>query len=135
MLKWNQNNKYNLWYLKTKLVSLVLTSSSINSICGSISKCCILNTSFYVVEIVPTCSCSWLFCVSFSSWPLPLRSYGLFVYTSSSWTIPLLRFCGSSIYTSLSLAAPLSPTLASSSWLDDSILVGLSQIKYKFFFW
>jgi hypothetical protein len=45
-------------------------SSSINSICGSISKGYILNTSSFVARIISTYYCSWIFCGFFSSWPL-----------------------------------------------------------------
>jgi len=75
-------------------IFIVPTSSSTNSICGFISKGCILDTSFYIVGIISTYPCSWVLCGSFSSWPPPLRSYGFFVYTFTSWIAPLLKSCG-----------------------------------------
>ncbi len=38
----------------------VLISSPTNSICGSMSKCCILDVFFYGVGIPSTFSCSWI---------------------------------------------------------------------------
>ncbi len=62
----------------------VVLSSSINSICGLISKGCILDTSFYIGRIDSTFSCSWIIYVYFSFWAPPLRSYAFIVCTSSS---------------------------------------------------
>jgi hypothetical protein len=82
-------------------VFIVFTSSSTNSICGSISKGYILDTTSFIAGIVSTCSCYWILCGFFISLTPLLRSYGFFVYISSFWTTPLLR-PNSSIYTSSS---------------------------------
>ncbi len=66
-----------------------LTSSSTNSIYGSISRGCILDTSSFIAKIISTYPCSWFFCDFFSYWLPPLRSYGFSVYISVSWIAAL----------------------------------------------
>jgi hypothetical protein len=79
------------------------------------SKWCILDISSFGARITSTFSCSRIpfgFCLS---WPPPLRSYGIFGWNSSSWTIPLMRSRDSLVCTSSSWVVPLSPTFVSSS--------------------
>ncbi len=115
--------------------STVPISPTINLVCGSMSKCCILDISSSSVGIASTFSCSWIPFGSFFSQPLLLRSCGISGCTSSSWATPLLRSYDSSVYTSSSWAIPLSLAFVSSSWLDTYVLVGLPQMKSGKFFW
>ncbi len=92
--------------------STILTSSSTNLICGSISKGYIFDCSTFVAKIVST-SCSWIIYGFFSSWPPFLGSYGSFVCTSSFWIIPM------------------GPASISSSWPNASILVGLPHTNSR----
>jgi hypothetical protein len=94
----------------------ILTSSSTNLLYVSTSSGYILDYFTFVVGVVSIYCYFWTIYGSFSSWPLPLNTYGSLVCTSS-WTIPL------------GLAS------FSSSWPNVSILVRLPQKKSKFFFW
>jgi len=88
---------------------------STNSICGFIPKGCILNISSSIARIISTYPCSWIFCGSFSSWPLPLRTCGFSICSYVVWVVPLLRSYGSLVCTSSSWAIPLGLVLVSSS--------------------
>jgi hypothetical protein len=94
-----------------------------------------LDIFFFNVGIASTFSCSQIPFDSFFSWPPPLRSCGIFYFTSSSWTIPLLRFFYFSICISSSWVVPLGPTFVFSSYPDTSILVRLPQTKSRKLFW
>jgi hypothetical protein len=92
----------------------ILTSFSINLVCGFTSKSCILDTFFFVVGIVSTCFCSWIIYGFFSSWPPLLKFCGFFVYTSPSWVVLLLKSYGSLVCISSSWVISLGLPLVSS---------------------
>ncbi len=109
---------------------VVPISSPINSVCGFISKCYILDISSSGAGITSIFSCSWIPFGFFSSWPPPLRSYGISSCTSF-WIVPLLRSCNSLVCISSSWTVPLRLASVSSSWPNTSIFVGLPQMKFK----